>query len=105
MTQPQVVAELVRESDAAAAEQTDAEGADLRYPAGVVAAADDQVHEVGAGPVAQGMELVQVAVGRILEPGEVHEGAGLAVRHLGPGHENQPLADAARRVGLVRLRD
>ena len=59
----------MRDDNAATGEHGDAERAgEEGYSANaVVGVVDDQVHEVGPGPVAQGVRLVQVAVVRILE--------------------------------------
>ena len=108
--EPHVVAELMREGDAAAVAQGDAEGPRQDgYAADVVETAvgfaDNQVHRIGPGPVTQRVRFVQVAVRRIDETVEIEAAVRLGVRHLRPAHQGQALAHAARRVGPVGLRD
>ena len=103
--EPHVVSELMREDNAAATvERGDAVRAgDNGYSASAVGGApvDDQVHEVGPGPVAQGERLIQGAVAPPFETAEIDTAGLLRVRHLGPAYQRQALVHPARRVGLV----
>ena len=103
---PHVVPELVREGQAAADAVGDAPGrADAGDAAQAAVVVDDQVNEVGPGPVAHGVHLVQVAVRRVPETPQILIAERLDIRHLGPGHQGQALAHPAGRVGVVGLRD
>ena len=106
VSQPHVVPELVREGEAAALHLGEAEDAgNSGDNAADVGGADDQVHEVGAGLVAQGVRLVEIAVRRVCETADVARAGGLGIPHLRPAHQRQTLLHAARRVGLVGLGD
>ena len=107
VAEPHVVAKFMREDNAATVEQGDAERAgEVCFSANVVVGeVDDQMHEVGAGPVAQGVRLVQVAVVRIIETADIDVAGRFGVPHLGPADQRQAVVHPARRVGLVGLGD
>ena len=109
MLEPHVVPQLVREDRAAAGvdgqseRPADVGDAAQIGPVGV----DNQVHEVGPDALAEGVNLVQVAVAGVVEASEIElvPVAGLGVRHLGPVPQRDAMAHPARLVGLVRLGD
>ena len=104
---PHVVPQLVRERTATTVLAGEAEGppemGNTRKR--MVLILEDQMHEVGPGPVAGRVHLVHVTVRRIRETAYIAEIPRLGVLHLRSRHQRQTVVHAARLVHLVGLGD
>ena len=98
--EPHVVPQLVREDTATGALGAEAKSVVYVGAADDVVIVDNQVHEIGADPVAQGVHLVEVTVRRVPEPAQVDCGvACLDIGHLPPLHQRYAVVDPARPIG------